>query len=179
MNEKKLVQVAKLGKTIGLKGYIKLHNLSDFPDQFKKNASFFCKDMRNILKIKDYNPSNNTALFEGFENIEEAKKLTHSILYQSIEESRKTCKLKKDEFFYFDILECQVRDSKQKLGKVVDILEISHSYLFEVSTDEELIKQGLAKSFFIPYLDKFIKKIDTEKRLIECKDEAFLILENS
>ncbi|MCH5336019.1 MAG: 16S rRNA processing protein RimM [Campylobacter sp.] len=179
MNEKSLIQVAKLGKTIGLKGYVKLHNLSDFPEQFKKNANFFCKDAKSVLKIKDYNLSNNTALFEGFESIKEAKKLTNLILYQSIEQSRKTCKLKKDEFFYFDILECEIIDSKQKLGKVIDILEVSNSYLFEISTDEKLVKQGLAKNFFVPYNDKFIKKIDTEKKLIECEDEAFLILENS
>ncbi len=171
--------VAKLGKTIGLKGFVRLHNLSDFPEQFKKGASFFCKELQGNLRIKAYNFSNNTALFEGFECIEEAKKLVNLSLYQSIEESRKTCKLKKDEFFYFDILECKVRDFKRNLGKVVDILEVSNSHLLEISTDEELVKKGFAKNFYIPYLDKFVKKIDTNKKLIECKDEAFFILENS
>lgn len=178
MSEKDLVQVAKLGKAVGLKGYMKLHNLSDFPKQFKKGTSFFCSKDKNLI-IKHYNLNNSTILFENYENLDKAKELTNLILYQSIEKSRKTCKLKKDEFFYFDILECQIIDSKQRLGKVVDILEVSTSYLFEISTDEKLIKQGLAKSFFVPYNDKFIKKIDTEKKLIECKDEAFLILENS
>lgn len=36
-----LVQVAKLGKSVGLKGYVKLHNLSDFYEQFKIGAKFF------------------------------------------------------------------------------------------------------------------------------------------
>lgn len=164
---------------MGLRGYIRLHNLSDFPGQFRRGASFFCEGAGGVLKIKDYNSSNNTVLFENFESIEETKRLTNLILYQSIEQSRKTCKLKKNEFFYFDVLECEAVDSKRKLGRVVDILELSSSYLFEISTDEKLVEQGLAKIFFIPYIDKFIKSIDTEKKLIECQDEAFLILENS
>ncbi|EEP3626604.1 16S rRNA processing protein RimM, partial [Campylobacter jejuni] len=108
MSEKDFVQVAKLGKTVGLKGYVKLHNLSDFSSQFKKDATFFIKNTKEMLKIKHYNTSNSTVLFENYEDIEKAKKLTNLILFQSIEKSRQTCKLKKDEFFYFDILECEV-----------------------------------------------------------------------
>ena len=36
-----LLEVAKIGKTIGLKGALKLHDKSDFPKQFKKGANFF------------------------------------------------------------------------------------------------------------------------------------------
>lgn len=178
MNEKDLVQVAKLGRAIGLKGYVKLHNLSDFPSQFKKGASFFCsKDKK--LTIKHYNFNNNTILFQDYEDLQKAKELTNLILYQSIEKSRETCRLSKDEFFYFDIVECEVFLEELKLGKVVDILKNSHSYLFEVSTDENLIHKGLAKSFFIPYMDKFISSIDIDKHCIFCTQDAFLILENS
>ncbi|EAI3302901.1 16S rRNA processing protein RimM, partial [Campylobacter jejuni] len=106
MSEKDFVQVAKLGKTVGLKGYVKLHNLSDFSSQFKKDATFFIKNTKEMLKIKHYNANNSTVLFENYEDIEKAKELTNLILFQSIEKSRQTCKLKKDEFFYFDILEC-------------------------------------------------------------------------
>ena len=35
-----MLEVALLGKTIGLKGAIKLHNRSDFPSQFKKVQNF-------------------------------------------------------------------------------------------------------------------------------------------
>ncbi|EKY3401862.1 16S rRNA processing protein RimM, partial [Campylobacter jejuni] len=108
MSEKDFVQVAKLGKTVGLKGYVKLHNLSDFSSQFKKDATFFIKNIKEMLKIKHYNASNSTVLFENYEDIEKAKELINLILFQSIEKSRQTCKLKKDEFFYFDILECEV-----------------------------------------------------------------------
>lgn len=98
MSEKDFVQVAKLGKTVGLKGYVKLHNLSDFSSQFKKMLLFY-KNTKEMLKIKHYNASNSTVLFENYEDIEKAKELINLILFQSIEKSRQTCKLKKDEFF--------------------------------------------------------------------------------
>ncbi|MEE6530752.1 nickel-dependent hydrogenase large subunit, partial [Campylobacter coli] len=42
--------------------------------------------------------------------------LINLILYQSIEATRQTCILKKDEFFYFDILKCEVFDDERRLG---------------------------------------------------------------
>ncbi|MBM0636992.1 ribosome maturation factor RimM [Campylobacter sp. VicNov18] len=179
MSEKDFVQVAKLGKTVGLKGYIKLHNLSDFPLQFKKDASFFLENGKQILKIKHYNQANSTVLFQDYEELEKSKILTNCILFQSIEQSRQTCKLKKDEFFYFDILECEVFDENTRLGKVVDILETGASYLFQIQSDEKWIAKKYPKTFFIPYLDKFVKSIDIQKREILCTKDAFLILENS
>ncbi|WP_411675308.1 ribosome maturation factor RimM [Campylobacter sp. LR291e] len=172
-----LLKVAKLGKTIGLNGHLRLHNLSDFLSQFKKGATFFCND--KTLTIKAFNKDNLTILFEGFEDINLAKNLVNKELYQSIEKTRKECKLKKDEFFYFDILKCEVYDSKQRLGKVVDILENTSSCLFEINTDETLIKQGLAKNFYIPYIDKYVLSVDIKNFKINCSDEAIYILENS
>ncbi|AXP08705.1 ribosome maturation factor RimM [Campylobacter hepaticus] len=179
MSEKDFVQVAKLGKTVGLKGYIKLYNLSDFSSQFKKDASFFIENGKKILKIKHYNANNSTVLFQNYEDIQKAKELINMILFQSIEQSRQTCKLKKDEFFYFDILECEVFDEHIKLGKVINILEIGTSYLLEVQSDEKWVEKKYSQKFFIPYLNKFIKSVNIQKREIFCTKDAFLILENS
>jgi len=178
LSKQQLVQIAKLGKVVGLKGYIRLHNLSDFPSQFKKGASFF-SDKKNKLTIKTFNKARSIVLFEGFESVELAKELVNLNLYQTIEASRKTCALAKDEFFYFDILKCTARDQQQVLGKVCDILELPNVHLLKIQTDQKLVEKGLSSSFFIPYIDKFVFKIDLEKFEIHCSDEAFFILENS
>ncbi|MBT0872472.1 16S rRNA processing protein RimM, partial [Campylobacter coli] len=114
-----------------------------------------------------------------YEDLNKAKKLTNLILYQNIEQTRKCCKLKKDEFFYFDILECEVYDDKQKLGKVCDIVKTGSSYLLEIQTDEELLRKKYSKIFYIPYIDKYVQKVDIDKHQIFCSNEAVLILENS
>lgn len=173
-----LIQVAKIGKSVGLKGYVKLHNLSDFPEQFKKNTSFFLQNKEQI-KIKDFNKQNNSVLFYNYENLDLAKTLTNNILYQSIEQTRKTCKLNKDEFFYFDIINCEVFIDDLNLGKVNDILDSSCNFLFEIKTSIELINKNYAKTFFIPYIDNYILNININEKKIFCKKEAFYILENS
>lgn len=176
MNE--LVLVAKIGRSVGLKGYVKLHNLSDFPSQFQKNLGFFTKDKKELI-IKDYDKSRHSVLFYEYESLERAKELVNLELYQSVEKTRELCKLKKDEFFYFDIIGCKIKDMQRNLGEVKDILQSGGAYLFEVKSDESLINQGLAKIFFIPYIDKYVLKIDVKEKQILCSNEAFLILENS
>ena len=45
-----LVEVCILGKTVGLKGALKLHNRSDFIEQYKKGAKFYDK-FGNLLSV--------------------------------------------------------------------------------------------------------------------------------
>ncbi len=130
------VLVAKLGRTIGIKGFVRLHNLSDFPEQFKRGASFFDESGRELI-IKEY--SGDSVLFEGFEGIENAKNLVNLSLYQSIEQSRKACKLGKDEFFYFDIIGLKVLENGVQLGIVKDIIEVGAHHLLLIATDEKLV----------------------------------------
>lgn len=123
-----LVQVAKLGKSVGLKGYVKLHNLSDFYEQFKIGAKFFDINQK-IYTIKAFDKTRSLVLFEGFESVEAAKILTNITLFQTIEATKETCKLKKDEYFYFDIIGCDVIENEKKLGVVEDILENGAGFL--------------------------------------------------
>ena len=51
-----MLEVAKLGKVVGLKGALRLHNLSDFLAQFKAGAVFKSKDGQE-LKVKRFEPS--------------------------------------------------------------------------------------------------------------------------
>ena len=170
------VEVAKLGRAVGLKGEMKLHLLSDFPEQFKKGAKFKIDDKE--LVVEYYNPKRGVIKFLGINTLEDAKKLTNKIIYSSIEETRKSCELKEDEYFWFDIIGCEVIEEGNRLGVVIDIQRFpSADYLF-IKTDDELIKKGKAKSFLIPYMDKFIKDVNVNEKKIEVK-EGFDILESS
>lgn len=114
------VEVALLGKTVGLKGFVRLHNRGDFPDQFKKNTVFYGMDGSKLI-VKNYNCANDTIVFYGFEDVDSAKTLTNKTIYATKEETRKNCKLKKGEFFYFDIIGCEIYENNQRLGEVEDI----------------------------------------------------------
>lgn len=151
-----LVFVAKIGKTHGLLGYLRLHNKSDFYEQFKTNKIFYNNKGEKFI-IKHFDSANSLVQFSGYENIASAKKLVNMQLFSTIEDSRKL-KLKKDEFFYFDIIGKEIIENSEILGVVSDILEVGSTYLFLVNTSEHL--EGLAKQFYIPYNDNFIDKID-------------------
>jgi len=171
------VEVALLGKTVGLKGFVKLHNKGDFPNQFKKNAMFYDKDGKELV-VKSYNRTNDTISFYGFENIDSAKTLTNKIIYSTEEETRKNCKLKKDEFFQFDIIGLKVVENGEILGIVEDIQDNFANSLLHIKTDEELIACGKPKNFYIPYLERFIESVNLESGEILVKG-ARDILENS
>ncbi len=172
-----LVEVALLGKTVGLKGFVRLHNRGDFPNQFKKNAIFYDGD-GNELVVKNHNSTNDTIVFCGFEDVDSAKTLTNKTIYTTKEETRKNCKLKKGEFFYFDVIGCEIYENNQRLGEVEDIDEVGANHLFLVKTDGNLISKGLEKNFYILYIDVYIEKVDVENKKIYTKN-AILILENS
>lgn len=155
MNEA-LVLVAKLGRTVGMQGFVRLHNLSDFPEQFECGASFFDKNSR-VLKIKARNAQ--SVLFEGFESLESAKMLVNLELFQSVEKSRANCKLNKDEFFYFDIIGLEVFENGLLLGIVKDILPAGNDLLL-IKSDESLVKKGFASEFYLPYVDFYVKSVE-------------------
>lgn len=155
MNEA-LVLVAKLGRTVGVQGFVRLHNLSDFPEQFECGASFFDKNLR-VLKIKARNAQ--SVLFEGFESLECAKTLVNLELFQSVEKSRASCKLNEGEFFYFDIIGLKVFENGLLLGVVKDILPAGNDLLL-IKSDESLVKKGFASEFYLPYVDFYIKSVE-------------------
>lgn len=170
-----LVEVCKLGKTVGLKGAVKLHNYSDFPEQFKKGAIFYDKN-GNEFVIFSFDKVNSTVIFDGFFNIDLAKTLTNTILYRTLDDTRKYCKLKKDEFFYFDIIGCEILENNEILGIVNDILEAGGGFLLNIKTNQNFT--DYAKEFFIPYIDNFIEKVDLSSKQIFVKN-SLEILKNS
>ncbi len=176
MNSK--IYVAKLGKTVGLKGDLKLHLDTDFPNQFKVGVTF-STNKKLELKIVQYNSSRETIRFENYEDIDLAKKLINQELFSSPEQTKDNCKLEKNEFFWFDLISCEVFENDLKLGTVKDVHRYPLSDYLEITTDSDLIKKGLPNTFLLPHLfDKYINEVSIENKTIQVKN-AYEILENS
>jgi len=176
MNDK--IYVAKLGKAVGLKGHLRLFIDSDFPEQFKKGASF-TTNKKMTLTVEEYNSNRDTIKFEGYNDIDTSKKLTNQHLFVSFDQTKENCNLSKNEYFWFDIMNCEVYEEDKLLGEVVEIHRYPLNDYLEIATSDELIKQGLSKTFLIPYIkDTYIVSVDTLNKRIEAKS-SFEILENS
>ena len=170
--------VAKLGKAVGLQGHLRLFMDTDFPEQFKKGAVF--KTNRKLeLKVAEYNTSRELIKFENFDDLETSKKLTNQELYSTIEQTKESCKLKKNEFFWFDLISCNVFENDLFLGKVKEIQRYPLNDYLEIQTSDELVEKGYPKVFLIPHMfDKYVLNVNINDKKIQVKD-SLIILENS
>ena len=162
------IYIAKLGKAVGLKGQQKLHIDSDFPEQFKKDT-ILTTDKNQELKIESYNSKSNTVKFVGIDTIEQAKKLTNKQLFVSQEDTRDMCNLGKKQFFWFDIIGCDVEEDGELLGKVDDVQRMPLSDYIQVVTSKELQDKKFADIFLLPYIDEYIIDVDINNKSINVK----------
>ena len=156
------ILVAKLGRSVGLKGDIRIIIESDFPQSFKKDIILYT-NKNQALKIQKINFNNSTIKFYNIDNIDEAKKLTNSLLYMSLEDTKKNCILKQDEYFWFDLIGLKVYENDLLLGKIKDIQRLPSCDYLEVETNLDLKLDDLKKkpkTFLIPYQNEFIKQVD-------------------
>ena len=146
------VYVAKIGKTVGLKGQLKLNIDTDFPEQFKKNATFIT-NKKQELKIESINLTSKTVKFFEINSIEEAQRYINTQLLTTQEDTIKNCKLEKKQFFWFDIEQCNIYEEGKFLGKIKEIHRYPIDDYLEIETSAELFEQNkeYSKSFMIPY----------------------------
>jgi 16S rRNA processing protein RimM len=176
MNKPKRFFIAQVGKTHGLHGDLKLHIHTDFPEQFKSGHTF--QSSSGLLEINEVNLSRNIISFKGYSGVDYAKKLTNTKIYASLEETRERCELKENEHFWFEIEACFVVEDGVVLGKISEMQRLADvDYLF-IETDEKLVADGFAKTFLVPYIDRYIVKKDIDGKTIVTKD-AKEILEAS
>lgn len=172
-----LLHIATIGKTVGIKGDMKFHIKTDFPEQFKKGSTFLI-NRKDQLTLSEVDLDRLLVKVNGITNIEDAKKFTNAKLFTTREESRKNCHLAKGEYFWFDLEDCQVYEDGKLLGLVKEVERISITNYLNIVTDESLVKSGSAKSFLVPFIEPFKQSVDIDKKIITLKG-ALDILEAS
>lgn len=160
-----LLHVATIGRTVALKGDLKLNLFTDFPEQFKKNATFTL-DNGSVITIGSYNPERELVHIVGYDTPEAAKTLTNAKLFTSYEDTRARCKLKEGEYFWFDLIGLPIYEEDVLLGTLDEIERIGPQDCLLVKTDSALVSKGLPETFLIPYIDRFVLKADLEARKI-------------
>lgn len=177
-NQSPLLEVAQLGRLVGLRGELKLHIHSDFPEQFKKGKIFTTQ--KNIsLEVHSYNKNRGLISFVGFGDRQSATILVNSFLFTNAKQSEEDCVLGEGEFFWYDVIQSQVCDDDDLvLGLVQDIERIANVDYMVVKTDESFVQKGYAKEFYVPYIDRYVNNFCKEKKIVYTKD-AFGLLENS
>ena len=164
MGEQELLPIARIGKSVGLKGDLKLNILTDFPEQFKKGANF--QSDRGELAIAFFDQKRKIIRFEGINSVDDAKRLTNSYLYTTKEATKRNCKLKENEYFWYQIIGLEIEDDGCLLGRVEEIERLAGTDYLKIKTDSALVLNGLSKTFLIPYIDRYIVRVDLDKRKV-------------
>ncbi|MWV61554.1 16S rRNA processing protein RimM [Helicobacter saguini] len=128
-----------------------------------KNHNILEKILYLPISVKSFNESNNTIILNEFSSKNDSESLRNVTFFSTMEDTRKNCKLGKNEFFYFDIIGLDVVENGKILGQVQYIEQIANTHYFV-----------LGKDFLIPYIDRYVLSIDVEKKQIQTRDAAFL-----
>ncbi|WP_457745511.1 ribosome maturation factor RimM [Sulfurimonas sp.] len=176
-SNKPLLHIATIGRTVGIRGDMKLHIKSDFPEQFKTGASFLINKKEKIT-LSEVNLSRGLVKINNITNPQDAKKFTNAKLYTTYDETRKNCHLNEGEYFFFDLEDCNVYEDGNLLGHVKEIDRINATNYLSIVTDVSLVEKGFSKNFLVPFIEPFKVAVDIEAKRIDLRG-ALDILEAS
>lgn len=160
-----LLHIATIGKTVGIKGDMKFHIKTDFPEQFVNGSSFLINKKEKIT-LTEVDLDRLLVRVNAITNPEDAKNFTNAKLFTTREETRKTCHLEEGEYFWFDLEDCRVYEDTKLLGVVKEVERIAITNYLNITTDESLVKEGFAKSFLVPFIEPFKQSVNIEEKTI-------------
>jgi 16S rRNA processing protein RimM len=157
-----MIRVAKIVNTHALKGECKLYLYTDeIKERFAKGSVLYLKDGKE-LKVKAFRVQKNLgyAFFEGINHINDAEPLKGYELFVKEEELPQ---LDEDEFYYHQLIGCDVYNQNQeKLGVVSELLETGANLVLRVSHEEE--------SFLLPFVKAFVLDVNIADKKITIQE---------
>lgn len=156
-----VVLLGKIVGTHGIRGEVKILSDSDFKaDRFKKgNILYLKKDNQYIpITINSYRVHKGLDLitFNDFRNINDVLVFIGLEVYvqYSIQEA-----LKEDEYYYPELLHCEVFDLQNNfLGIVSDLREVPQGTILEIEYE--------GKKSLVPFHKEFVLEVDLENKKI-------------
>lgn len=160
------IDIARVGRKVGLKGFLKLQIFSDFPEFFAPGRTIRAvrgEETRDLV-VDIFHADRDEIRFRGFNTPETASTLTHFILTATIEETREAIKLQEGEHFWFDIIGLPVYEGETRLGTVENIVESGQTYLDIALEPEHAQKQ---RHLMLPWVDHFVIGVSPDQKSVQ------------
>jgi len=155
-----MYQIGKITNTHGIKGEVKIYNLSDF-NRFFVNAEVYVliqgkkkfftiervRSQANLLivKFKGYDDINDILAYKGLEVYSDA-----SVIKE----------LEDDDYHYQSLLDKDVyTDQDVYVGKVINMIPVPQGHLLEIEKEN-------GKKIMIPFIKIFVSEVLEEKIII-------------
>lgn len=156
------LSIGQIVRTVGLKGEVKVYPSTHFRDsRFKKGNHVFILDENNNivrdLTIKSHrvNGDCDNLIFDEISTIEDTEQIIHK--YLCVEKDNNF--LKKDSYFYSDLIGCNVYfDNGEFIGQVYKVEEYSSYSTLRVKTNK--------KDVLIPFVKAYLKDVLIDERKI-------------
>lgn len=164
VKEKELFTIGKVVNTHGVKGEVRVIQVTDFDDRFEpgKKVYWVSKDRKEVqpLTITAYRKHKNFELlqFDGYESLNEVEYFKGGTLAITKEQQSD---LDEGEFYYHEIIGCTVETTEgTKIGKVKEILSPG-------ANDVWVVQRHKQKDALIPYIKQVVKSVDVNNQLIQ------------
>lgn len=150
----KYLEVGKIITTHGIKGEVKVSITTSSPlERFKKGNTLyglFDKEYKEI-KIDTYRLHQGFALisFNGITNINDVLDYVGKTIYVNKDDLKE---LDQDNFYYDDLIGLDAYDNDEKIGEVVDVMEVPQGAILVIKTKE--------KEALVPFVSEFIEDVD-------------------
>ncbi len=175
MSKNNNLAIGKIRTSFGLKGFVKVISFSGENSHFYNLQEVILENgrIREKKKIENVSLHGNDLIikFEGIKTPEEARKYINWEIWVPRE---KACALGEGEYYISDLYGSALISSAEKgsviYGKVKSVIyDYGLTDLLEIESTETGEKEK--KTFLIPFINKFIGKIDTENKTIELLEE--------
>jgi len=155
--------IGKIVNTHGIDGEVKIIEETDFPERFTiGNTIYLIKSDEETVpvEIENYRQMNKYGLLKlkGYDDIK------HSELLKGLElkiKKEQVDKLPEGEYYYFEIIGCEVYTITGELIGVVD------SIMSPGANDVWVVKDIQNNEHLIPFIPPVVKSVDIENKRIE------------
>lgn len=155
------IKIGQITKAFGIKGEVRVFPYTGFiEERFKVNNEILLYFNNEYLKVTVEKVSKYKNLlnikFKEYNNINDIEKFNRSDLY--IHKSN-LHKLANGEYYVFELIGLKCNDQNNNyLGEVIEVVEgIAHNNL-RIKNDD--------RTFLVPNISEFVKKVDLENKLI-------------
>lgn len=161
------ITTGKIVNTRGLKGELKVYSSTDFAAlRYKKGKEVLLfneeSGMREKFKVMAYNDFDgfDYLFLQGIDTIEKANQY-RGYLVQILKE--KAGKLKQGLYYHFDLLNCEVlNQTGESIGFVSEVVDNGAQKLLRIKRN--------STTSLIPFIEKFILKVDIENKQITIQE---------
>lgn len=156
-----LLQVGVITSVHGVRGEVKVFPTTSDPNRYKKLKEVILDTGKEKINLKitgvKFFKQFVIVKFEGYDNPNDIEKYRQKPIYVTRENA---VKLQKDEYFIADLIDIEVYENGEHIGKITNVIETGANDVYE-------ILENNGNELLLPAIKQCIEKVDIEGRRMD------------